>query len=694
MKNWGLIISVIFVASLLGSCKSNANAVAQTSEESSTSSTFSPAPPTPTPTPSATRTKYPTHVPTITNTPTETPLYIQNPKNISQIGTPLPQGNQTITLNNITSLAQVGQWGYGAINDAIYTQDGTKIIVSSSLGFAIYDLMQPKEPPLWVPFPSAYYHNFFMLDEDENFIRLMKFNEDLDEVVDELILTFPEGLPVENPRDIHWINPLGRPNPEEHEPATSSDGKKVFDANREPLDPNWIPEEGATTTFISKNYILDAETEEILFQLPDDTLIRSYSDYVEPEGCTITSTSMCSTSHWDLVYLPYRTIFSPNDQTFIVRYSENLPFYTPGFQNTFLRLYDADDGTILGSFGSPTNPVQAFSYAPDGDSVLIAYENGSIQTWNITQEQIAFSAWHFNEYASSISFSENGKFALIKREDYLEIRSTIDGALKSRLQADQFRFSSIDEDVIAYTDSEYHIRLLNIETSESLLNIPAHENKIFTIEFSPDGNYIASSSQDCTIKLWDAKTGQFLHYFEETLVDPMDPYFYNTWEPERNAKIYVKRFEFVEGTKQLFGFSPWWIAVNWNIDSGATSYVIYGTPELKRPFHVDMATNEIYFGNMIYSFDTGEIIGGEQSSSYTEEKFFPQTTSSFYLSKGYELYSGFKLYDEGNSHLGTLDLLPKNMSGTTISSAYFSSDDTFLYVTTNIGVILIYQISE
>jgi WD40 repeat protein len=44
-------------------------------------------------------------------------------------------------------------------------------------------------------------------------------------------------------------------------------------------------------------------------------------------------------------------------------------------------------------------------------------------------------------------------------------------------------------------------------TGEELKRLQGHENFIYSLAVSPDGRYIASGSNDKTIKVWDGQTG-------------------------------------------------------------------------------------------------------------------------------------------------------------------------------------------
>ena len=57
---------------------------------------------------------------------------------------------------------------------------------------------------------------------------------------------------------------------------------------------------------------------------------------------------------------------------------------------------------------------------------------------------------------------------------------------------------------LAFGDKNGMLRIMDIRTSSSVQNIPAHSARITNIEFSPDGQQIATSSMDKTAKIWNA----------------------------------------------------------------------------------------------------------------------------------------------------------------------------------------------
>ncbi|CAD8097742.1 unnamed protein product [Paramecium primaurelia] len=67
---------------------------------------------------------------------------------------------------------------------------------------------------------------------------------------------------------------------------------------------------------------------------------------------------------------------------------------------------------------------------------------------------------------------------------------------------------SPDGNTLASASEDYSIRLWDIKTGKQKVKMDGHSNLVRSVCFSPDGTTLASGSDDCSIRLWDVKTGQ------------------------------------------------------------------------------------------------------------------------------------------------------------------------------------------
>ncbi len=66
---------------------------------------------------------------------------------------------------------------------------------------------------------------------------------------------------------------------------------------------------------------------------------------------------------------------------------------------------------------------------------------------------------------------------------------------------------SPDGTQIAYASDDKTVKVWDARTGQCRLTAQGHSGMVRSVAFSPDGTQIASASDDKTVKVWDARTG-------------------------------------------------------------------------------------------------------------------------------------------------------------------------------------------
>ncbi len=396
-----------------------------------------------------------------------TPIPIKENKiSPALIGTPIAVEPQPINRDNLVDLTLVAEWGKGSIEALAYAPDGNHFVVGSQYGYAIYDTSNINQSPVWVTFdrPFAYEDLYFSVDG-----QFLLFEEE----DTRKISVFGENQWISEEDEIDWKE-LSRISP---------DRSKEFSFHTE-RDPEIIDME-----YVYR-YMVDPVTKEKLFDLKDETILYSYHERHQPEGCDLFWFTTCGNAYAPSVVYPYRAGFSPTGESLAVEYRLlDLDFYP--YSRSILRFYDANNGDLLGTIGSLDDPVVGFDYAPDG-KLLIGFMSGVVQIWDLTQSKIVFSNWEFNTPILDINYSNDGEVLFIHRYfDSLEVRSVKTGLMIGRFDASAFTVSPV-ESLFAWGDDDGMIRLVRFPSMEGIWTKQAHQDRVLEMVFSPDGLALAS----------------------------------------------------------------------------------------------------------------------------------------------------------------------------------------------------------
>lgn len=618
--------------------------------------------------------------------PTPTPIPINTREPLSLIGTPLPPNPPVIDNSNLNELGLVGRWGRGTVQGLAFSPNGEVFVVGSAYGLAVYDPHNLDEFPTWIGFQTPIYFRNMYFSHDSSFIRL-------DDYETGVTLSFSSGEVYTESTAIEWdshspISEWGRFTVE------SRSGKFLLDTTTTYDEFNWEKE-------YSIREIREKDSGDPVTTLEDETIQITYDIRHEPEGCDLSSFNYCGNVYSPSASLPYKAHFSYDDQLIGILYRP--PNLWNSNQYSSLRIYSVKNGKLVSTFGSLSNPVEDFSFSPDQRLILIAYVDGAIQVLRTDSWAIVYASRDFQGAYETLSFAPHYNLIFIQTYGSLEVRSLIDGSLRGRYESPSFALYPIGAR-FATADADGNIKIIDISTGETAWSIHGHAGKVLSLTFSSDGRYLISAGQDCRIKLWDIQSGVLLHEFEKTIVNAYG-------EPGTDSRIFLYFFEFITGKDQVIGYGSWGTVVSWNLNSGATQYVIQPealeyyqgmqtlNPHFPEFFGVDLGGEKIYLNDRIYNIETGEKVGIYEIPDDVPEGCFPPAISSkdsqLAFTLGYDSrmgsicvisYPDLTLIREMQVFTG------ENVRGAGINWIYPLSDRNRLYVTTFNGPILIFQV--
>ncbi|KAJ8123922.1 hypothetical protein ONZ43_g239 [Nemania bipapillata] len=179
-----------------------------------------------------------------------------------------------------------------------------------------------------------------------------------------------------------------------------------------------------------------------------------------------------------------------------VRFSQNGKLIISGSDDMTIKLWDAITGAECITLKGHTKKVMAVGFSPDSRLVVSGSEDKTVRVWNPKTGAMLSVLRDHTSGINSVLFSPNSKIlASSSFDDEVRLWDTDTWSLQGKL--DDF-----EEDVISGTLATRRSYDFDVLSAEYSTQSKGHSERVTRIVLSPDGQWLASGSEDATIKIW------------------------------------------------------------------------------------------------------------------------------------------------------------------------------------------------
>ena len=192
--------------------------------------------------------------------------------------------------------------------------------------------------------------------------------------------------------------------------------------------------------------------------------------------------------------------FSPDGNTIASASYE----MTSAFSDGTIRLWDRASAKEIAVLKGHDGFINSVAFSPDGNTIASASANSTIRLWDrASAKEIAV----YERSGTYVAFSPDGYAIASADGNTIRLWDRASAKEIAVLMGHKNIVNSVafspDGNTIASASDDNTIRLWDRASGKEVAVLKGHEDVVISVAFSPDGNTIASASNDGTIRLWD-----------------------------------------------------------------------------------------------------------------------------------------------------------------------------------------------
>jgi WD40 repeat protein len=177
-----------------------------------------------------------------------------------------------------------------------------------------------------------------------------------------------------------------------------------------------------------------------------------------------------------------------------------------------ISLLDPATGNLLAKLDTQTAKVDCLSFAPDGQILAAAVDDGRIQTWDLAGRQIARTISGAGK-VTALRFAPNGRtLASAAQDGSVSLWDSQTGGLTLQVKKHSGAVNAIafsaDGNSMATGGDDRTVIVWDLATGKAGRTLKGHDLAVTSLAFSPDGSLLASGAGNASVALWDMPAGK------------------------------------------------------------------------------------------------------------------------------------------------------------------------------------------
>ena len=188
-----------------------------------------------------------------------------------------------------------------------------------------------------------------------------------------------------------------------------------------------------------------------------------------------------------------------------------------------VRIWNARTGEQIGQpLEGHSKYINSVAYCSKEEKIVSASDDGTVIIWNAQTGDRLHTLNHIGKVLSvairqdgqkivSASYSKTIKTLCIWDANTGNLLKTISDGIPDTITSVNF---SPDGKTIVSTSVDHTVGVWDVLTGEKLHTLEGHTSCVYSASYSPNGKYIVSSSADTTVRVWSAENGLLLQTFK------------------------------------------------------------------------------------------------------------------------------------------------------------------------------------